>query len=59
MPKVSVVLPVYNGERFLRESIDSIIEQTFYDWELIIVNDCSIDRTKEIAEEYVLKDERI
>ncbi len=59
MPKISVVLPVYNGERFLRESIDSILNQTFCDWELIIVNDCSTDGTRQIAEEYVSKDQRI
>ena len=40
MQKVSIVLPTYNGERFIKNSIDSIINQSFQDWELIIVNDC-------------------
>ena len=50
MPKVSIVLPVYNGEKYLRESLDSILTQTFSDWELIIVNDCSTDHTLEIIQ---------
>lgn len=59
MPKVSVVLPTYNGEKYIRESIDSIIGQTFMDWELIIVNDCSTDHTSQIVREYEKKDGRI
>lgn len=59
MPKVSIVLPTYNGEKYLRESIDSIIGQTFSDWELIIVNDCSTDNTQKIIDEYVARDNRI
>lgn len=59
MPKVSIVLPVYNGERYIRESIDSIVSQTMTDWELVIVNDCSTDKTSTIIEEYAQKDRRI
>lgn len=59
MPKISVVLPTYNGEKYIRESIESIINQTFKDWELIIVNDYSNDDTLGIASEYVKKDNRI
>ncbi len=59
MPKVSIVLPTYNGEDYLRESIESVIAQSFTDWELIIVNDCSTDSSPQIAEEYALKDNRI
>ena len=59
MPKVSIVLPVYNGEKYIRESIESIINQSFKDWELIIVNDCSTDSTKEIIEGYKLYEKRI
>ena len=42
---VSIVLPVYNGEKYLSQSIESIINQTYQNWELIVVNDCSIDNT--------------
>ncbi len=56
---ISVVLPTYNGEKYLKQSIDSIQWQTYQDWELIVVDDCSSDRTGEIAEEYAKKDDRI
>lgn len=59
MPEVSIVLPTYNGERYIRESIESILDQTFTDWELIIVNDCSTDATSDIIKEYTAKDKRI
>jgi len=58
-PKVSVILPVYNGKKYIRESIDSILKQSFTDWELIIVNDCSTDGTAEILAEYAAMDNRI
>ena len=56
---ISIVLPIYNGEKYMRESIESIIMQSYHNWELIIVNDCSTDNTAEIANEYVKKDKRI
>ncbi|MEE1154236.1 MAG: glycosyltransferase family 2 protein [Acutalibacteraceae bacterium] len=56
---ISVVLPVYNGEKYLRESIDSVIAQTYQNWELLIVDDCSTDSTALIAKEYAEKDSRI
>lgn len=59
MPTVSIVLPSYNGARYIRESIDSILQQTYGDWELIIVDDCSDDCTLEIAREYERRDRRI
>ncbi|MBQ3039436.1 MAG: glycosyltransferase [Alphaproteobacteria bacterium] len=59
MPRVSIVLPCYNGARFLSQSINSILSQTFSDWELIIVNDCSTDTTLDIANEYARQDKRI
>jgi glycosyltransferase involved in cell wall biosynthesis len=52
MPLVSVVTPVYNGERYLAECIESILEQSFPDFEYIIVDNCSSDRTRQIAERY-------
>ena len=57
--EISIVLPVYNGEKLLGESIESVINQTFSNWELIVVNDCSTDGTRDIIERYVSKDDRI
>lgn len=54
---VSVVMSVYNDEQYLKESLDSIFAQTIQDFELIIVDDCSTDRTVEIIENY--HDDRI
>ena len=59
MPKVSIVLPTYNGEKYIKESIESILSQTLTDWELIIVNDCSKDTTASIISEYASEDDRI
>lgn len=56
---VSIVLPCYNGAGFLARSIDSVIAQTFTDWELIIVNDCSKDNSLDIMQQYAEKDSRI
>lgn len=59
MPEISIVLPTYNGSRFIRQSIESCLAQTFVDFELIIVNDCSTDNTLDILHEYAKKDTRI
>ena len=59
MPKISVILPSYNGERYIAQSIQSVIDQTETDWELIIVNDCSKDNTLKICEDFAKKDKRI
>lgn len=56
---ISIVLPVYNGEKYLRESIESVIVQTYKNWELLILDDCSTDKSADIAKEYVEKDSRI
>ena len=56
---ISIVLPVYNGSQYLRESIESVLAQTYPHWELLIVDDCSKDSTPDIAEEYVHRDSRI
>ena len=58
-PDISVIMSVYNGETYLREAIESVIGQTFKNWELVIINDCSTDSTGEILSDYSLKDERI
>lgn len=58
-PKISVLMSVYNGSDYLRESIESILNQTFTDFEFIIINDCSTDNTGDILSEYADKDERI
>ena len=57
-PLVSVLTPVYNGEAYVRECIESVIAQTYTNWEYIIVNNCSRDRTLELASEYT-RDPRI
>ena len=58
-PLVSIILPVYNGERYLKQSIESCLNQTYKNIELIIVNDCSTDSTSLIIDEYLLKDNRV
>lgn len=52
-------MPVYNESLFLKEAIISVLSQTYQDFELIIIDDCSTDRTPEIIQEYALKDDRI
>jgi len=56
-PKISVILAVHNGQRYLSDAIDSILSQTFLDFELIIINDGSTDKTQSIIDSY--KDPRI
>lgn len=58
-PVVSVIMPAYNAARYIEESICSVIAQTFTDWELIVVDDCSQDETCEIVERLAQKDSRI
>ncbi len=56
---VSIVMPSYNASDYIRESIDSVIAQTYTNWELIIVDDCSVDDTEKIICDYMKKDRRI
>ena len=56
---VSIIMPVYNVEKFIAEAIESILDQTYTNFELIIVDDCSTDRTVSIINEYRKKDNRI
>ena len=57
--KLSIVMPVYNVERYLRECLDSLLAQTFVDWELICVDDGSTDGSGRILDEYAVRDSRI
>lgn len=59
MPRVSIGLPVYNGEKYLSRTIDSIRSQTYENFELIISDNASADRTEEICREYAERDARI
>ncbi|MBE7546022.1 hypothetical protein KsCSTR_47380 [Candidatus Kuenenia stuttgartiensis] len=59
VPLISVVMPVYNCEQYVREAIESILHQTFQEFEFIIINDGSTDQTPEILNEYAKKDIRI
>ena len=59
LPKISVVMPVYNAEKYLNEAINSVLNQTYSSFELIILNDNSTDYSKAIIESYVAKDSRI
>ena len=60
MPKVTVLLPVYNSEKYIRESIDSIIAQSFTDWDMLILNEYgSNEECTKIVKEYEQLDKRI
>lgn len=58
-PLVSVVTPVFNGEQYIRECIESARAQTYRHWEFLVVDNCSTDHTREIAQSYARLDERI
>lgn len=59
MPKVSIIIPTYNSSRFIKRTIGSVLAQTFRDWELIIVDDCSRDSTELAVREFAKFDKRI
>ncbi len=59
LPKISIGMPVFNGEKFLRKSLDSLLNQTHQDFELIISDNASTDSTADICKKYLKKDERI
>jgi glycosyltransferase involved in cell wall biosynthesis len=59
MNKVSVITPTYNSSQFVKKTIESIIVQTYDNWELLITDDCSTDNTWEVLNEYAQKDSRI
>ena len=58
-PKVTVLMPAYNAEKYIGTAIESILNQTYKDFEFIIVNDCSTDNTLRIINDYAKKDKRI
>ena len=58
MSKVSIIIPVYNTEKYLSQCLDSVLSQSFADWECILVDDGSSDRSGKICDEYVTKDSR-
>ena len=57
-PRISIIIPCYNGAKYIRETLDCLLKQTIEDWECIIVNDGSIDNSLEILKEYAEKDPR-
>lgn len=59
MCQVSIIIPAYNAERFLAATLDSVLAQTFTDWECVVADDGSTDRTGDIAEEYAARDLRV
>jgi glycosyltransferase involved in cell wall biosynthesis len=59
MPKISIIIPTYNSSLFLKRTVKSVLSQTFTDWELLMVDDCSTDNTAELIEEFTKQDSRI
>ena len=58
-PKISVIVPVYKAEAYLHRCVDSLLAQTFTDFEVLLVDDGSPDRSGEICDEYARKDRRV
>ena len=58
-PLISIIVPVYNAESSLNRCVNSILEQTFNDWELLLIDDGSIDRSSELCDQYAATDQRI
>ena len=58
MELISIIMPNYNGEKFIRESLESVLNQTYKNWELLIIDDCSKDKSTEIIKTHY-KDKRI
>ena len=59
MAQVSIIMPAHNASKTINEAIDSVISQSFTDWELLVINDNSIDETEKIVSEYLEKDSRV
>ena len=58
-PLVSIIMPCYNAERYIAQSIESVLAQTYQNWELLITDDCSTDNSVKVATKYSLQDDRI
>ena len=58
-PKISIIMPMYGVEKYIANAINSVLNQTFQDWELLVVNDGSLDNSREIAYSYATRDSRI
>ena len=58
-PKISILIPVYNVEKYISRCIDSILAQTYQDFEIVIINDCTPDNSIDIIQQYIKKDSRI
>lgn len=58
-PLISIIIPVYNAEKYLRECLDTVLAQSFTDFEVLIINDGSTDSSRQICDEYAEKDKRI
>ncbi len=59
IPLVSIIMPVYNSEKYIGRTLESVISQSFNDWEIIIVDDCSTDNSANIIKSYMNEDKRI
>ena len=59
MPKISIITPVYNVEKYLNRCLDSLVNQTLKDIEIICINDCSTDKSLQILQQYALQDKRV
>lgn len=59
MPMIPIIVPVYNAERYLAQCVDSILAQTFTDFELLLINDGSKDKSVKICDEYAKNDSRV
>lgn len=59
MPKISIIIPIYNSEKFLNKCIDSVLVQSEKDFELLLIDDGSTDKSGSVCDEYAKKDNRI
>jgi len=56
---VSIIVPMFNAEKYIAQTIESVLNQIYFNWEMIIIDDCSTDRSRDVVKEYIAKDERI